>query len=173
IRLKLAQQDGIPPYMIFSDATLRSMAEHLPTNAEDLLSISGVGEKKMELYGNDFLEAIQSFVAQRVGAPKKVQKGDTYKITLDLYKQGVEIETIAVQREMSPTTIWSHIAYLAEQGEAIDLRKYVPRADEQRIREAALAVGNTTALKPIFDHLNGEVEYHKIRLTLSLMKMEI
>ncbi len=172
LRLKLAQQDGIPPYMIFSDATLRAMAELLPTNEEDLLSVSGVGEKKMELYGNDFLEAIQSFLQQKVGAPKKVQKGDTYKITWEFYSQGMEVEAIAVQRDMSPTTIWSHLAHLAEQGETIDLRKYIPKADEQRIRQAVLEIGNTTALKPIFDHLNGEVEYHKIRLTLSLMKME-
>jgi ATP-dependent DNA helicase RecQ len=107
-----------------------------------------------------------------VGAPKKVQKGDTYKITLELYAQGLEVESIASQREMSPTTIWSHLAYLAEQGESIDLRKYIPKADEERIREAVDTIGNTTALKPIFDQLNGEVEYHKIRLTLSLMKME-
>ncbi|HSZ72865.1 MAG TPA: helix-turn-helix domain-containing protein, partial [Cytophagaceae bacterium] len=173
LRLKLAQQDGIPPYMIFSDATLRQMAELLPTTEEDLLTISGVGERKMELYGNDFLESIQSFLQQRVGTLKKVQKGDTYKTTLELYRQGLEIEDIARQREMSPTTIWSHLAQLAEQGESIDLRKFVPQADEQRVREAVIEIGETHALKPIFKKLNGEVEYHKIRLTLSLIKMGI
>ncbi|MDB5274502.1 MAG: helicase RecQ [Chitinophagaceae bacterium] len=172
LRMKLAQQDGIPPYMIFSDATLKQMAELLPTTAEDLLTVSGVGERKMEMYGNDFLETIQSFLQQRVDAPKKVQKGDTYKITLELYNQGLDVETIAAQRAMSATTIWSHIAQLAEQGESIDLRKYIPKADEERIRKAVEEVGNGNALKPIFDQLNGEVEYHKIRLTLSLIKME-
>jgi ATP-dependent DNA helicase RecQ len=75
---------------------------------------------------------------------------------------------------MSPTTIWSHLASLAEQKETgIDLRKYVSSQEETRIRKAIEEIGSSTALKPIFEHLNGELEYHKIRLTLSLIKIDV
>jgi ATP-dependent DNA helicase RecQ len=126
----------------------------------------------MELYGDEFLETIQSFIAQRTGASKKAQKGDTHKITLELYKQGMSVEAIAEQRGLGVATIWAHIAHLAEQGENINLKQHILKEDEERIREAINIIGNTTAMKPIFDHMNGEIEYHKIRLMLSLIKIE-
>jgi len=50
----------VPPYIIFGDATLVEMARELPTNATALLAISGVGQKKLERYGEDFLAIIRA-----------------------------------------------------------------------------------------------------------------
>ena len=57
-RREVAQEQGVPPYVIFHDATLRQMAEHRPQTEAELLSISGVGEAKLERYGSEFLEVI-------------------------------------------------------------------------------------------------------------------
>jgi ATP-dependent DNA helicase RecQ len=57
-RKEIADRLDLPPYVIFHDATLMQMAEHRPTNDVELLSISGVGEAKLERYGNEFLEVI-------------------------------------------------------------------------------------------------------------------
>jgi ATP-dependent DNA helicase RecQ len=59
LRKQLADQHGVPPYVIFSDATLAEMAAEHPTDAEALLRINGVGERKLARYGDLFLEAIR------------------------------------------------------------------------------------------------------------------
>jgi ATP-dependent DNA helicase RecQ len=58
LRRDLARERGVPPYIIFNDKTLASMAAHKPTTAEDLRAIKGVGEKKAADLGPAFLEAI-------------------------------------------------------------------------------------------------------------------
>lgn len=57
-RKEIADELDLPPYVIFHDATLQQMAEHRPQNDQDLLTISGVGEAKLERYGTQFLEVI-------------------------------------------------------------------------------------------------------------------
>jgi ATP-dependent DNA helicase RecQ len=61
LRRELAQKKGVPPYIIFSDATLEEMAAVKPTNDEEMRNISGVGERKLHLYGDTFLQAIIAY----------------------------------------------------------------------------------------------------------------
>ncbi|AXI01302.1 DNA helicase RecQ [Sporosarcina sp. PTS2304] len=65
LRLKLAQEAGVPPFVIFSDKTLRDMVAKMPVTDEELLTVQGVGETKLARYGEAFLEIIQSFSAQQ------------------------------------------------------------------------------------------------------------
>lgn len=58
LRRRLADEEGKPPFMIFSDATLQGMAHHQPQTLDALLAISGVGDHKLKRYGRQFLEAI-------------------------------------------------------------------------------------------------------------------
>ena len=58
LRLALSRRENVAPYMIFSDATLRDMANRLPKNADEMLDVSGVGEYKLRKYGKEFLAAI-------------------------------------------------------------------------------------------------------------------
>jgi ATP-dependent DNA helicase RecQ len=60
VRKRLADDAGVPAYLVFSDATLAEMIEHRPSTPAELLDISGVGPKKLETYGQIFLEALQS-----------------------------------------------------------------------------------------------------------------
>lgn len=60
-RKEIATREGIPPYVIFHDSTLREMSSRLPRNQEEMLSISGVGENKWRKYGEQFLEIIHSY----------------------------------------------------------------------------------------------------------------
>lgn len=61
LRLELAAQYGVPPYVIFPDTTLREMAGKLPRDREAMLAVSGVGEVKMERYGEQFLQVINRY----------------------------------------------------------------------------------------------------------------
>ncbi|MGI9646962.1 MAG: RecQ family ATP-dependent DNA helicase [Acidimicrobiia bacterium] len=60
VRRRLADAAGVPAYVVFSDATLAEMVEHRPTTPEGLLQISGVGPKKLDTYGDEFLEALRA-----------------------------------------------------------------------------------------------------------------
>ena len=60
LRYELARKRGIPPYMVFSDKTLRDMCIRLPLTEEELLDVNGMGEKKLEQYGGSFLEKIKA-----------------------------------------------------------------------------------------------------------------
>ena len=57
-RKYLAEEHNVPPYLIFHDATLKEMLDIMPMSRSELLTITGVGERKMEKYGADFVEII-------------------------------------------------------------------------------------------------------------------
>lgn len=59
VRMRLAREQGVPPYLVFSDKTLSDMCRKLPADKEEMLGVTGVGEKKFELYGEIFLEEIR------------------------------------------------------------------------------------------------------------------
>lgn len=64
LRYNMAKEAGIPPYIIFSDGTLREMSIKYPRNKEDFLDISGVGETKYNKYGKEFQNAIIEYVKE-------------------------------------------------------------------------------------------------------------
>ncbi|MDW6091495.1 ATP-dependent DNA helicase RecQ [Vibrio rhizosphaerae] len=59
LRKSIADEEGIPPYVVFSDATLIDMADILPTSYGEMLAVSGVGQRKLEKYADPFLDLIQ------------------------------------------------------------------------------------------------------------------
>ena len=67
-RKALADEQGVPPYVIFHDATLRDMVRLRPTSADRLLAVAGVGAAKLERYGSEFLEVICGHLADRTPA---------------------------------------------------------------------------------------------------------
>ncbi|ASS71397.1 DNA helicase RecQ [Bacillus atrophaeus] len=66
LRKQIAAEQGVPPFVVFSDQTLKEMSGKQPANKEDLLSIKGVGEQKRVKYGKLFLEEIQAYVSETV-----------------------------------------------------------------------------------------------------------
>ncbi|NOH71179.1 ATP-dependent DNA helicase RecQ [Vibrio pectenicida] len=63
LRKSIADEDGLPPYVVFSDATLIDMAEILPTSYGEMLAVNGVGQRKLEKYADPFLDLIQEHVS--------------------------------------------------------------------------------------------------------------
>jgi ATP-dependent DNA helicase RecQ len=64
VRKRLADAEGVPPFVIFADATLAEMAATLPTNEAALLAVSGVGKHKLRRFGSEFLDEIISFAGR-------------------------------------------------------------------------------------------------------------
>lgn len=166
LRYKISQEEDIPAYLVFSDATLKEIERERPMSDNDFLKISGVGQRKMEVYGDEFIAEIMSFMGSKLNKPKKK---DTVLITYDLYKSGMSIEEISIERKLSSTTIYSHIAKLFSKGKDINIFDFVSNSDVEAVRKAKVALDSPTALKPYFTYLNEELDYFKIRLALSVV----
>lgn len=66
LRMQLAQEAGVPPFVVFSDKTLRDMAARMPVTDEEFLEVNGVGLAKLERYGETFMEEIKDYQMQNV-----------------------------------------------------------------------------------------------------------
>jgi len=167
LRKQIADSERLPAYIIFSDATLREMASEKPLTEEEMLSISGVGQHKFEKYGQDFLKIIHELC---YGISTKAPKVNTVEETLQLFKQNISPNQIALKRNLSITTIYLHIAQLYLKGDISSIEKYVNIEEVERVKNALKAIGKTEKLKDVFDFLNGELDYFKIRLALSYLE---
>ena len=161
VRSKIAREEGRPPYLIFSDATLKSMSARKPQIESQLLSISGVGEHKYKKYGEQFVNIINDFVNQN-----KKKKGDSYKETFSLLSKGLSVVDISDQRGLKETTVYSHIAHLFSLGKLNDISQFVPFSEFKMVENYLNKNPKEYKLKPIFDALHGAVDYGKIRLVL-------
>jgi ATP-dependent DNA helicase RecQ len=63
-RKEIADRDGVPPYVVFGDASLAEMAATLPTDDEALLGINGVGQTKLQRYGTEFIDEIVGYLCR-------------------------------------------------------------------------------------------------------------
>jgi len=165
LRIDIARKKGVPPYIIFGDATLEEMAAERPATEADLSRISGVGEQKMREFGRVFLDAIQEFILAKKDEGVRIT-GSTYIETFRLYNQGANVEEIAAQRGISPLTVYSHFAYLYEKGENVNIWNFVTKEEAQRVAEVLPSMELPWRLQEVFTALNEEVAYEKIRLAI-------
>jgi ATP-dependent DNA helicase RecQ len=187
LRNKIAHEENVPAYIIFSDSTLMDLATYLPLSTNDLLKISGFGQVKTEKYGQAFLEAIQDFCNEhkletriQLKQPKRERKQkpavaetstDTRRLTFKLFKQGKSVDEIAEERSLSPATVESHLGYFITSGDLL-IDDLVDAPKQQAIQQAAKLLG-TTSLRTLKDNLPQEVSYGEIKLVLaSLVKVE-
>lgn len=172
LRSKIASEENVPAYIVFSDAALKDMEKRMPKNEEEFLEVSGVGEAKLQKYGELFLNHIANFQHLKKKRKKpSLGKKATQLLTLELLEKGLSIEEIAEQRQLNSSTIYGHLQTLHEAGKAISLDQYITPEEIQQVVQAKDEVAKETdevKLKPIFDHLNEQVPYWKIRMGLYL-----
>jgi len=163
LRLKLAEENGVPPYVIFHDATLHEMLKIRPTTQVDLAKISGVGEQKLMRYGQDFINEIAQYPLSEL---LNNRLSATVNETLIYYQQGIDIEQIAQQREVKTSTIYTHLADAIEVG-LLDVREVLDLSDAE-YNEILFVLESQEdqekgRLKPVYDELDGEVDYGILR----------
>jgi ATP-dependent DNA helicase RecQ len=166
LRHSIALEEDIPAYLVFNDATLKIIEQERPMSDDEFLEISGVGQRKLEVYGTAFINEVIAFTKE-----KKVtkNKSDTHKITYELYQEGLSIDEIAEKRKLTSTTIFSHIAKLYNDGKDINIDELVSENEVNSVREAKKELDSPNALKPYFEHFNEQLDYFKIRLALSVI----
>lgn len=188
-RKEIADSLRIPPFIVFSDASLRDMCVKYPVNNQEFLNVSGVGEMKAEKYGTVFTEIIKSYVVQNniqkiiaetavsSSAPAKdnsksisKSKEDTRDVSYKLYKEGKSIAEIADIRSLNTQTIEGHLVDCAKLGYEINFYDFVSKEHEELIVKKYIEL-STEKLKPIKEALPPEITYTEIKF--ALCKMDI
>ena len=160
-RKEIAKIEGMPAYIVFSDKTLDELAEKRPVTIGELSKISGMGEFKLDKYGETLVQNIIDFKIEQK------DKKSTQLATLKLYKQGMSIGQMAKDRKLSEVTIYSHIEYLYSNGHDVDVLKFISQEEIELIKTAISKLGKDKDSKAYFDFLDRKLEYNKIRLCLA------
>ena len=182
LRKTMADREGVPPYVIFHDTSLKEMSTQYPQNVSELLMISGMGERKLRRYGDAFLHEIVNYCKLHNIEPKprilkrpeslvKQPKTSTVYITLELYKQRLTMHEIAQKRDMAVSTIASHLEKLILDGEDISVDSLVEPEKQQHIKQALEELGMQT-LSPVKEKLGDKYSYEEIRLVRAKMIRE-
>ena len=186
LRKRRADFLGVPPYVLFSDVTLRHLARDYPQTDSAFLAVPGVGEKKLRDFGAAFMEVIaqwaathgqQSFAPPAAPAvarrPTKPEGGltATALASLRLWQAGHSIEAIAAERGLSTGTIEGHLAAAIEDGARLDPRAFFTAGEEAAMRDAFRGCDGA-ALSPVFAALEGRISYGKLRLFLAFRGKE-
>jgi ATP-dependent DNA helicase RecQ len=159
-RKKLAEECGVPPFMIFHDATLAEMIERQPANPEQFSRINGIGDKKTERYSEAFLKVINEHSNRQY-----TDTTDSANETLLLFRSGLDIDAIAQRRDIKISTVYSHLAGCIEEG-ILKLNEviHINDRDVEIIHEALLSVNDDNKkLKPVYDALDGMFDYNVLR----------
>ncbi len=185
LRKQYADANKVPPYVIFSDSSLRLMAQQQSQTLAQFARISGVGARKLAQYGEMFTAEIRAFRAENglsvqaetdpvpplpTPSPPKNEISHTHLQTLELYRQGLSLTQIATKRSVRENTISEHLVKLLECGHEVDIDRLVPVAKAQAI-EQAIAVVGAERLNPIKEHLGEDFNYEEIKLVRAKLKL--
>jgi ATP-dependent DNA helicase RecQ len=170
LRKRMADAFNVPPYVIFSDATLSEMAQKRPVSEAQMKAVSGVGAEKYRRYGEAFVQEIVKFAKENTKPGTRVVKGMTFIQTHELYKDGFTIDDIAQQRGLTTSTVVGHLVKLRGEGYDINLRSLISDRMYEEILAGAkeLNVKPGDPLTPLFELLGERIEYGMIRLALAI-----
>lgn len=187
LRFTIAQQEKIPPYVVFSDQTLWDMCEQMPRNEEAMLKVNGVGRVKCARYGQAFLKIIDRYTETARDEDATVLAADiteqkrptgsstgkeeaTYVRSWRLYRQGKTLAEIAAERDLRLRTIENHLIRAAEEGLDVNWNDFVSPQEEKIIVEVVQEIG-VDRLRPIKEALPDQISYFAIRAALQKNKL--
>lgn len=176
LRKKIADEKGVPPFVVFGDLALMQMATYFPQSEESFAKISGVGEEKLKQCGKIFTDVIRVYAKENnlveknipAGRPPRARRairaGSTHEETKKLVEQKMPMDKIAKARKMTVGTITSHIEKLVAAGEEIDIEYLrLPAKKMEKIKSAFQKSGGT-ALSPVREILGEEFSYDELRM---------
>jgi ATP-dependent DNA helicase RecQ len=182
LRKSLADEQGVAPYAIFADSSLKLMSQMLPRSKADFGKLSGVGKHKLTEYGDRFVGEIQAFCRENNIPETKITENKTQfatvsdgspstteLVTLQLHKQGLSIGQIAKERRLRSTTIIRHLSDLIEKDQSIDINQLVDLEKQKKIRQVLDILGDIS-LTPIKEYLGDDYSFDDIRLVRGIWR---
>lgn len=178
VRRQIALREEVPPYIIFSDSTLKDMSENYPADAGALRKIKGVGDLKLERYGQEFLRVINLYITEHNIKPSFMPSDKTtapaelpsHIVTLRMFENGKSLETIAAERELKPVTVQDHLVRCSLEGHEVNWDRLISPRHEQLILARIKELG-AARLKPLKDALPEEIEYATIKAVICKHKL--
>lgn len=122
LRAELAAEENVADYMVLSDVTIKAIAERMPLMPHDLIGLEGLSLVKLAKYYKQILVKVR----EAKGMKRSMPKGISDLVSLIMFRQGLDVNTIAGIRGISATTVVGHLCNLYSEGEEIDLWEIVP-----------------------------------------------
>ncbi len=188
LRTEHATLRQVPAYVIFSDATLRDMARRRPSTQEGFQQVRGVGDKKSEDFGAEFINCILQYCQEhdvtldqpgldpstetrQVRPPRPEKSGPSMSATLAFphFDQGKSVEDVAKILNRATSTTSGYLTEYLREKKVTDPSHWVDPAVAERVSAAARET-DSEKLKPIFEALNGEVGYDQIRIVVECLR---
>ena len=184
LRKRIADQQGVPAFVIFGDKSLREMARKAPSNRQDFAQISGVGEAKLRELSGPFIRTIRDYVKANGQAqfdepeqepdeekdPRIV--GQSFLETGRIISTGATVAEAAEHRGLAETTIIGHLEQLVKEGEDMYLGHLLPAPERMKAINDAFNAMGPGLLRPVFDELGGKVSYQELRLVRMVMEQK-
>lgn len=180
LRKEIADEKNVPPYVLFSDATLKDLSRYFPQTKEEMLQVKGIGEVKFEQYGESFLALLQDWRERHPDVKKKVlissappvirkkkteEEGPSHLASYKLFQSGKTIKDIAAIRDFSVQTVENHIFKAFKDGYPLAWNIFFNAEEEAEV----LAVHeqlNEDKLKPLKEALPEDYTYLTIKAVL-------
>jgi len=182
LRKRIADERGVPPFVVFGDASLAQMAYYLPQSLENFARISGVGERKLAEWGKIFTDLILEYSRERDLSEREIpaarsdrerrtlRKSSTYAETGKYIKEKLPLKEVAVKRGLAVGTIVGHMEKLILAGEELDIEYMRPPALRFEKIKAAFAESGGTMLAPVKDILGENFSYDELRFARLFLK---
>ncbi|HEX8326574.1 MAG TPA: DNA helicase RecQ [Hymenobacter sp.] len=185
LRKAIADEQGVPPYVVFSDATLQEMAAERPVSRVGMLGISGVGMKKFETYGEAFIKLIlehggggqyvpsdsdsmfNEAARPRLAAPTATADkpvSDSEDATVQFHQMGLTPEDISERRGLALSTVKTHLYTAYAKGRELRIQDFVSDSELAEILTARAQLGGDATLRDLFDHLREKYDYFQLRM---------
>jgi ATP-dependent DNA helicase RecQ len=169
-RRKIATDKGLPAFAVLHDSALVDLCLAKPSNLQELRRISGFGDKRVEMYGKEILDALRRFrQGERATNDGKLKVSSPAKETLRLLEEGRTFDEIAQIRSRTLRAVISLVADLIERGEATFQSNWLASERYTQIAAACRQLG-MDRLKPLKEALPPEIPYEEIRLVIARLR---
>ena len=182
LRRKIADERNFPPFIIFGDISLMEMSTYFPRNDKEFLDINGVGQQKLNDFGNLFLEVINNYLKENNVLSEKIlgrnhkkrvrYLSKNYQKTKEMILKKISIEKIAEIQGLKERRIIYHIEKLIEGEEKIDINYLLPSKENLETIKSAFEKIGIERLAPIYNYFEGEYSYDEIRLVRIVIMSE-
>jgi ATP-dependent DNA helicase RecQ len=184
-RKDMADEAGVPPYVIFPDRTLMEMAAYYPQSYESLLKISGVGQAKLREYGDAFLDVIKPY-CEKHGLKENLRRAESpsssarrvrdegelsprTRIIAEAFNDGATVQELMERHGFVANTILDHLTKYIMAGNKLtngkSLQSFTSATPEQQQAVfAAFDELSPTYLKPVFEKLDGALNYDELKI---------
>ena len=160
-----ADKRQVPSYTLITGTTLEILGDKKPIFKSDLHEISGMGEVKIQQFGQAILTVIrQMYLSEEF---TKLKAGKSIIETAQMLYEGLTPEEIAHKKGVTTNTIWTHIVELIRHDEDIDIHIYVSKEEINIVHKAWEVSNKATTMSEIIACMSEPMAYHKVRLAMT------